>query len=188
MSSRANINLPNWRFVVWIAAAFCIFSNLLDLQDVEWGDYVSVPGTIMEFILWIAILIKLQKNKAISSALMVLIVLAISLRLVSEISSLIFDESILIYAIYFVSWIITMIVIIASYSGAFRKYGIIELLCQFGFIVLYIIADYFEVDLASTEGPSRLIWKYALIPLLYFPYQALAGAVSEREEGEESEE
>ena len=185
MKPKANINLSQWVYAVWAAASISIFSAVLDIMEVEWSSYVSLPGTILEAVIWGFIVMSLYKSENIKPILILLIIGALSVDIISDILSLISDEN-LMWMISMGLWVIALIVIIVSYSGLFRKYAIIELACMVGLFALGVAMELF--DFQSQKTVFHAVMKYAVVPLLYFPYQALTEALCEGEEEDEEEE
>lgn len=189
MKQKAFINLPELTITiaVWVAAALCIAAFVLDLYDVEWSNYLDLAETSVMIVVWGLIINSLNKNHRIRPLLTVLLVLSLVLSLSTSISYLITEDSIIVY-LYYVVWIATLVVIISSYSGLFRKYAMTELLCLLGIIILPIIMVVFDIDANPNDSLFKGILKYAVLPLLFLPYQALIDALQENEDEEESEE
>ena len=185
MKPKASINLPQWVPVVWIAALLSLFSFFLETRDVEWSGYVSLSGTIIEAILWVFIMASLHRRGNAQPILMVFISLSLVLDIVSEISAL-FVEEISVGLISLIVWSIALIIIVVNYSGAFRKYAIVNLVC-IGAIILYsIIPGFLDIDFSNLSASTFRWIIYPMLALVYYSYQVLVEAISENEEDSDS--
>ena len=176
MNHQANINLPQWSIVVWIAAALNVASTIMELVENSWAGVVSLAGTIVGILLWAFIIVDLSKRNAIKPFLLVLLILTFSLQIIGDISSLFGVESSLSF-LFGLSWLVALIYIIASYSGAFRMYAIVEIVC---FICLMVLAVLSVVNDFSITNKG--IMKGIIFPLLIAPYIFLERAITEGKE------
>lgn len=182
MKPKAFINLPQWVPVVWVAAILSIISFTLEIREIEWSSYVSLPSTIIEAVLWTVIMVNLHKRGNISPILIIFIAFSQVINLALEISDLIVDEEFPLWLVYYIAWVISLIIIIVNYSGAFRKYAIVNLVC-FGVIFLYcFVCEMLDIDFADSSASSFKYLIYPLLALVYYPYQVLVEVFNENEE------
>ena len=185
MKPKALINLPQWTYVVYAAAVLAMAAFLLDLKEYAWGGYCSLCVTLVEIAVWAAIILDLKKNVRIGTGLIVTLGLSLILSLISDVVSLFSDDSI-VFVLFLILWIVSMIIIIVSYSGLFKKYAMIEIACILGLATLTVIMGIFDVGTSGAAFSG--IMKYGALPLLYLPYQALVNAINEGVEADSEEE
>ncbi|MBR4775611.1 MAG: hypothetical protein IK008_05900 [Bacteroidales bacterium] len=191
MKPKANINLPQWAIAVGIVAvieSISIVFNWFDFGfNVEWVSYVSLVGVSLETVIWGFIIYALYKAQNISSFLLIMLIIS---RVLFFIDDGFLDEDLIRSYIFWGIWLVALIGIIVSYSGAFRGFAITEIICGGVFYALVFVLIHYDfgldLDLKSNRSPilETLICVF-FIYLIYYPYHALADAL--RENGEEDE-